>query len=332
MMKHVNKKPGKQEPRWQTKISGGNFVDKFHAYRNLHAHALFSSLGRLVASRFSSAMTIVVLAIAISLASGFYLLVANLQQLAGNLEASNQISLFLKDDISEARANKFAGVIRQNPDIQDVKLITKEQALAEFQSYSGFGEAVKALEKNPLPIVIQVLPKNSFENEQALEVLLDDFKRSAEVDFAQMDMQWVKRLQSIMEVARRGVILLSLLLGAGVLFITANTIRLELHNRRDEVVIAKLVGATNGFIHRPFLYSGFWIGFFSGVAAWFIVTIIMLILKQPVEKLSGLYDDAFHVLFFGFTETLALLFISSVLGVVGSWIVLHFQLRQLKPE
>jgi len=332
MMKHVNKKSVKQEPRWQTKTSGGNFVDKFHAYRNLHAHALFSSLGRLVASRFSSAMTIIVLAIAISLASGFYIFVANLQQLAGNLEASNQISLFLKDDISEARATKFAGIIRQNPDIQDVKLITKEQALAEFQSYSGFGEAVKALEKNPLPIVIQVLPKNSFENEQALEVLLDDFKRSAEVDFAQMDMQWVKRLQSIMEVARCGVILLSLLLGAGVLFITANTIRLELHTRRDEVVIAKLVGATNGFIHRPFLYSGFWIGFFSGVAAWFIVTIIMLILKQPVEKLSRLYDDAFHVLFFGFTETLALLFISSVLGVVGSWIVLHFQLRQLKPE
>ncbi len=330
-MRHVNKRPGKQE-RWQTKISGGNFVDKFHAYRNLHAHALFSSLGRLVASRFSSVMTIVVLAIAISLASGFYILVANLQQLASNLEASNQISLFLKDEITEARANKFAGNIRQNPDIQDVKLITKEQALAEFQAYSGFGEAVKALEKNPLPIVIQVLPKNSFANDQALEALLDDFGRAAEVDFAQMDMQWVKRLQSIMEVARCGVTLLSLLLGAGVLFITANTIRLELHNRRDEVVIAKLVGATNGFIHRPFLYTGFWIGFFSGVTAWFIVTTIMLILKQPVEKLSRLYNDDFHVLFFGFTETLALLFISSVLGVIGSWIVLHFQLRQLKPE
>lgn len=331
-MKYVSKRPNKQEPRWQTKISGGNLVDKFHAYRNLHAHALFSSLGRLVASRFSSAMTIIVLAIAISLASGFYILVANLQQLVGNLEASNQISLFIKDEISETRANKFANNIRQNPDIQDVKLITKEQALGEFQSYSGFGEAIKALEKNPLPIVIQVLPKNSLESEQALEVLLDDFKRSEEVDFVQMDMQWVKRLQSIMKVARRGVTLLSLLLGAGVLFITANTIRLELHNRRDEVVIAKLVGATNGFIHRPFLYSGFWIGFFSGVAAWFIVTAITLILKQPIETLSRLYDGNFHVLFFGFAETLALLFISSMLGVVGSWIVLHFQLQQLKPE
>lgn len=333
MKKHVNKKPVKQEPpRWQTKNSGGNFVDKFHAYRNHHAQALFSSLGRLVASRLSSAMTITVLAIAISLASGFYILVANLQQLAGNLEASNQISLFLKDEISETRANKFVNSIRQNPDIQDVKLITKDQALEEFRSYSGFGEAIKALEKNPLPVVVQVLPKNSLEDEQALEALLDDFKRSAEVDFAQIDMQWVKRLKSIMTIARLGVTLLSFLLGTGVLFITANTIRLELHNRRDEVVIAKLVGATNGFIHRPFLYSGFWIGFFSGVAAWFIVTTIMLILKQPIETLSRLYDDAFHVVFLGFAETLALLFISSVLGVVGSWIVLHFQLRQLKPE
>lgn len=331
-MKYVNKKSVKQEPRWQTKNSGGNFVDKFHAYRNHHAQALFSSLGRLVASRFSSAMTIIVLAIAISLASGFYVLVANLQQLTGNLEASNQISLFIKDEISDARVNKFANSIKQNPDIQEVKLITKEQALEEFQSYSGFGEAIKALDKNPLPVVIQVLPKNSLENEQALEALLDDFKRSAEVDFAQMDMQWVKRLQSIMEVARRGVTLLSVLLGAGVLFITANTIRLELYNRRDEVVIAKLVGATNGFIHRPFLYSGFWIGFFSGVTAWFIVTTIMLILKQPIETLSRLYDNAFHMLFLGFAETLALLFISSLLGVVGSWIVLHFQLQQLKPE
>ncbi len=330
-MKQVNKKLDKRQ-RWQTKISGGNFVDKFHAYRNHHAQALFSSLGRLVASRFSSALTIIVLAIAISLASGFYILVANLQQLAGSLEASNQISLFLKDEVSEARANKFANSIKINPDIQDVKVITKEQALSEFQVYSGFGEAIKTLEKNPLPMVIQVLPKKSLENERALEALLDDLGRAAEVDFAQMDMQWVKRLQSIMEVARRGVTLLSLLLGAGVLFITANTIRLELYNRRDEVVIAKLVGATNSFIQRPFLYSGFWIGFFSGVTAWFIITTIMLILKQPVERLSGLYNDGFHVLFLGFTETLALLLISSVLGVVGSWIVLHFQLRQLKPE
>ena len=339
-MKRVNKnrirkdppvRPVRQDTR-QTKTAGGNFVDKLNAYRDLHAHALFSSLGRLVASPFTSIMTIAVLAIAISLASGFYILVVNLQQLTGNLETSNQISLFLRDDVSDAHANKLADSIRQNASVQDVKLITREQALAEFQTYSGFGAAINALEKNPLPIVLQVLPKNTLEDKQGLETLLKSFQQSPEVDFAQMDLQWVERLQSIMAVARLFATLLNVMLGGAVLFIIGNTIRLELHNRRDEVVIAKLVGATNSFIQRPFLYTGFWIGFISGVSAWFIVTALMLILRQPVEKLSGLYEGGFHLLFLSFTETLALIGISSALGVLGSWAVLIYQLQHTKPE
>jgi cell division transport system permease protein len=316
----------------KTRVSGGDFRDKLHAYLDLHAHALFSSLGRLVDSPYTSIMTITVLAIAISLASVFYITVANLQQLSGNLEASNQISLFLRDDVSDASAKKFAESIRQNPVIQEVKLITKNQALEEFRTYSGFGEAVTALEKNPLPIVIQVLPKNTLENGRELEKLLNTFKQAVEVDFAQVDMQWVKRLQSFMELARRTGTALSLLLGIAVLFVAGNTIRLELHNRREEVEIAKLVGATNSFIQRPFLYSGFWLGFFAGVAAWFIVAVMMLIVKHPIEELSGLYEGDFHLLFLSYSETFALLFISSLLGIVGSWAVLSYQLQQLKPE
>jgi cell division transport system permease protein len=324
-------RPVRQDLR-QTKSAGGNFVDKLNAYRDLHAHALFSSLGRLVASPFTSIMTIAVLAIAISLASGFHILVVNLQQLTGNLETSNQISLFLRDDVSDAHANKLADSIRQNASVQDVKLITRAQALAEFQTFSGFGAAINVLEKNPLPIVLQVLPKNSLEDKEGLESLLKNFQQSPEVDIAQMDLQWVERLQSILAVARLFATLLNVMLGGAVLFIIGNTIRLELHNRRNEVVIAKLVGATNSFIRRPFLYTGFWIGFISGVSAWFIVTTLMLILRQPVEKLSGLYEGGFHLLFLSFTETLALIGVSSVLGVLGSWTVLIFQLKHTKPE
>ena len=324
-------RPVRQDLR-QTKTAGGNFVDKLNAYRDLHAHALFSSLGRLVASPFTSIMTIAVLAIAISLASGFHILVVNLQQLTGNLETSNQISLFLRDDVSDAHANKLADSIRQNASVQDVKLITRAQALAEFQTFSGFGAAINVLEKNPLPIVLQVLPKNSLEDKEGLETLLKNFQQSPEVDIAQMDLQWVERLQSIMAVARLFATLLNVILGGAVLFIIGNTIRLELHNRRNEVVIAKLVGATNSFIRRPFLYTGFWIGFISGVSAWFIVTALMLILRQPVEKLSGLYEGGFHLLFLSFTETLALIGVSSVLGVLGSWVVLIYQLQHTKPE
>lgn len=324
-------RPVRQDLR-QTKTAGGNFVDKLNAYRDLHAHALFSSLGRLVASPFTSIMTIAVLAIAISLASGFHILVVNLQQLTGNLETSNQISLFLRDDVSDAHANKLADSIRQNASVQDVKLITRAQALAEFQTFSGFGAAINVLEKNPLPIVLQVLPKNSLEDKEGLESLLKNFQQSPEVDIAQMDLQWVERLQSIMAVARLFATLLNVMLGGAVLFIIGNTIRLELHNRRNEVVIAKLVGATNSFIRRPFLYTGFWIGFISGVSAWFIVTTLMLILRQPVEKLSGLYEGGFHLLFLSFTETLALIGVSSALGVLGSWVVLIYQLQHTKPE
>jgi cell division transport system permease protein len=324
-------KPVRHDTR-QTRSAGGNFIEKLQAHRDLHAHALFSSLGRLVASPFTSIMTIAVLAIAISLASGFYVLVMNLQQLTGSLETSNQISLFLKVDVSDTSANKLADNIRKNPNVQSIKLITREQGLAEFRTYSGFGRAINALENNPLPIVIQVVPKNSLEDKQGLENLLESFQRSPEVDFAQVDLQWVERLQSILAVARLFAILLNVMLGLAVLFVIGNTIRLELHNRRDEVVIAKLVGATNSFIQRPFLYSGFWIGFISGVLAWFIVTVLMLILRQPVEKLSGLYEGDFHLLFLSFTDTLALIFISSMLGILGSWSVLIYQLRQLKPE
>jgi cell division transport system permease protein len=316
----------------QTRTAGGGFLDRLHAYRDHHAHAFFSSLGSLCATPFSSIMTITVLALSIALATGFYIMVINAEQLTSNVESSNQISLFLKDSLSSKEADTLANDIRKNDTVQNVKIISKEQALTEFKTYSGFGAAIDMLDKNPLPIVIQVFPKNSLEDRQALENLLHTFEKLKEVDYAQVDMQWVDRLQSIVEIVRLGTFLFSFMIGIGVLFIIGNTIRLELHNRKNEVLIAKLVGATNSFIRRPFLYTGFWIGFISGVAAWFIAAILMLILRQHVEKLSGLYEGELHLIFLSFTETLILLGISSLLGILSSWAVLLFQLRHTRPE
>jgi cell division transport system permease protein len=334
-MKQIDKYPHKvhikPEVR-QTLKAGGGYADRLIAWRDQHAQSLFSSLGRLFSTPFTSTMTIGVLAIAIALASGFYLVVVNLQQLTGGLEASNQISLFLRDEISEAHAKQFADKIRKNSDVQEVKLISKQQAMQEFKTFSGFGEAIDVLEKNPLPIVIQVLPKDALLDKQKLITLFEDFKKSTEVDFAQMDLDWVARLQAIVASAKLAAILLSILLGLAVFFIAGNTIRLEIHNRREEIIIAKLVGATNGFIQRPFLYTGFWVGFLSGVVAWFLVTFMMLILRSSVENLSGLYAGGFHLLFFSYLETLILLTTSTLLAVFGSWLVLHIQVRQLQPE
>ena len=317
--------------QWHNK-ENNDLSDKSQAYLHIHAHAMFSSLGRLVRNPFSSAMSIVVMAIAISLASGFYLLVVNMQQLTGNIESTNQISLFLKSSFSDRAGENLADRIRKNSNIEHVILITKAQALEEFKSYSGFGDALNVLDHNPLPTVIQILPKNTLNDIHSVELLMAEFSKLPQVDFAQMDMKWVKRLHSFMQIMQRSVFLLTVLLSSAVLFITGNTIRLELQNRRDEVLVAKLVGATHSFIQRPFLYTGFWLGLLSGLVAWVLVTLMMLILQNPIERLSVLYNGAFDVRYLGLSDTLSLLMIASMLGVIGSWIVLRQQLKQIKPE
>lgn len=307
-------------------------LEQLQAYLLSHAHGLFSSLGRLTRTPFTSVMTVVVLATSIALAGCFYIVVANIQQLTGNLQASNQMSLFLKDTVDEVSGRKLAGRLAENANVDSIKFISKQQAMEEFKANSGFADALSALDQNPLPHVIQILPKNVLDNRESVNSLLAEFKQMPEVDFVQIDMQWVERLHAIMRIAEQGVSLVAVLLGFAVTFITGNTIRLELHNRQDEVFISKLVGATHAFIQRPFLYTGFWLGFIAGFTAWLIITIMLLILESPVEKLSALYDRSFELLYFSFSEFMLLLMLASGLAVLGSWAVLHYQLRLLKPE
>jgi len=132
-------------------------------------------------------------------------------------------------------------------------------------------------------------------------------------------------------IADRGVFLVSLLLGFAVTFITGNTIRLELHNRQDEVLISKLIGATDAFIQRPFLYTGLWLGLLGGFFGWLIVSIVLLILKNPVEKLSSLYNSGFELQFLSFFEFISLLILASLLAMLGSWAVMVYQLRRIRP-
>ncbi len=322
----------KQPRTKQKRPSGTGFKDKIKAYLQFHAQALFSSLGRLTRSPVTLSMTVAVLALAISLAGGFYLLLANIQQLTGNLEASNQISMFLKHDVSEVNGQKLVDELENKPDISNVVFISKRQAMEEFKQYSGFSNAFDALVDNPLPNVIQVLPKDALTDDILFNKLVSKLEQMPEVDFVQADMAWLKRLQAMMKLANRGIVILNSLLALAILFITGNTIRLELQNRKEEVLIAKLVGATNGFIQRPFLYSGFWYGFIAGVIAWVLITVIVLLLQQPLEQLSELYDERFNARYLNFKETILLLITSASLGILGSWAVLHRQIQQLKPH
>jgi len=330
--RRVNPKPRPRIAPKKSNQQSGGIQQHLQAYFISHLQILFSSLGRVIRTPLTSMMTISVLAIAIAFAAGFYMLIVNAQQLTGSFEDSNQISVFLKTKVTDTQGRKLFQRWQEEPLISSLQLITKDEALAEFQTYSGFGEALEALDYNPLPTVILVEPSDAVNNHQQIEALLERLQQTEEVDFAQLDMRWLQRLQSMMELAQRGVLLLSALLSLAVLFITGNTIRLELQSRQEEVIIAKLVGATHSFIQRPFLYCGFWYGFLAGFVAWLIVSLMMWILQKPIEKLSMLYDGSFHALFPSFLDLIYLLTISAILGIIGAWLVLQSQLQRLKPE
>ena len=298
----------------------------------VHLQALLFSLGQQLRTPFSSFLTIAVLAISIALSGIFYLAVKNLTHLTGHLETSNQITLFLGQQVSDQDGRWLLTRLEKHRNIQSTRLITKTEGLKDFEQFSGFGDALKALSRNPLPMVIQVFPQLNLTTPQQLQQLLDELKALPEVAVAKIDMQWVQRLKAIIVLAERGVLVLASILAFAVIFITGNTIRLELQNRQEEVVIAKLVGATNGFIARPFLYSGFWYGLLAGLLAWLMITGLMALLQSPMEQLMTLYLGYQEVVFLSVLDSVILLVVSAALGVLGSWGVLVSQLSRLTPE
>lgn len=305
---------------------------KLQGYLDNHGHTLFASLGRLWRTPLATTLTVTVIAIALALPASFYVMLKNLQQLGVVLEDSRQISLFLKPQINNDTGLAIADRLKDHPGIESVTLITKEGALREFRTYSGFGDALDVLGANPLPVVIQVRPKAALANSAEAQALTKELQALPEAEYVQLDMQWLARLQALLDLARHGVSMISILLSLAVLLVVSNTIRLELENRKEEIVVAKLVGATNGFIRRPFLYCGFWYGFLGSIAAWLFVTFMTLLVYPSVRRLSELYARELELRFLGFTDTLELILFASLLGVVGAWLVLMHQLRRMNPE
>lgn len=328
----VLKSSRKNVNRGASPLDASGFSRRVDAYCQAHAHVFLSSLGRLYRMPISTAMTVIVIAIAIALPAVFYVLVDNAQQISKKIVVTNRFSLFMKPVVTNDEASNLANRLLLRPEIASVDFISKQAALDEFRQYSGFAGALELLEFNPLPAVIQLQPDEFVVSPEALKVLIRELEHLPETGFVQFDLDWVKRLQAIMDIAHIGVLILSVLLSIAVIFIISNTIRLELRSRRDEVVVAKLLGATNGFVGRPFFYSGFWYGLFGGLVACAIVLTVLVFISEPVRKLSLLYQSNYQLVSLGFERSAALLVISSLLGVIGAWAVLVHQLFRMNPK
>lgn len=304
-----------------------------------HLQVFFYSLGQLSRTPLSTLMTATVIGIALALPTELYVVLNNAQKISSGWEGGSQISLFLKQELSDDEALRLAEQVRALPGVSSVVSLSRTQALEEFRELSGFGQAIDELEENPLPAVLIVSPALTQallgkDIQDALDVtgaLLAKLRTLPGVDIAQANMQWLQRLYAIMAVAQRAVLMLGALLALGVLLIVGNTIRLAIYSRRDEIEIIKLIGATDGFIRRPFLYSGLWYGIFGGIIAWCLVSLSLWFLQGPVKGLSALYNSSFSLSGLDGLTSLLLLSIGGLLGLCGSALAVKRHLAAIEP-
>jgi cell division transport system permease protein len=297
------------------------------AWLSQHARAFVFSLGQFFKQPAGNLMTAAVIGISLALPAAFYLILDNAQQVIDSWEGTVRVSLFLKQDTSDEDARELAGRLRGEDGIEGVRYISRDEALAEYKKLSGFDEALDALETNPLPPILVVTPALASLSSSRGEALLARLEGLDRVDTAQYDSRWIQRLLAILQILQRGVIILSCLLGVAVLLIVGNTIRLAINNRRIEIEINKLFGATNGFVQRPFLYSGLIQGIAGSLIAWILVGGALLLVSSPIEHLASLYHSEFRLHGLELREGLLLAAAGGGLGTVGSWLAVQRHLR-----
>jgi cell division transport system permease protein len=259
-------------------------------------------------------------------------LLQNSRTVTANWNQVFDISVYLDKKPGGASAQALAKQLRSRPDVAAVRVIAADEALAQFRSTSGFGAALDALRDNPLPDTVVVTPTLPASNPRGTQILKKAIVSMPDVQTVQIDSEWVERLTAMLAILRRIIWLTGVLLGVGVLLVVSNTIRLDILNRRAEIEVMKLVGATDGFARRPFLYSGIWYGLGGGLLAVLLVAVAVAALADPVERLAGLYGSPLRLSGLGFGWGVTVMGVSIGLGWLGSWLAATRHIRAIVPR
>ncbi len=302
------------------------------AWLTRHLQTLIGSLGRLSQQKFSTLLTMLVIGIALALPTCLHVLVSNAQRATGDWNRALDISVFLKRPTSASEAKQIADRIGQRRDVAEVRLITAEEGLKEFKQQSGFGAAIDALNENPLPHALIVRPDAQYVSADSLASLAASIRELPSVDIVQLDTGWVDRLNAILAAIGRAVVIATAVLALGVLVIVGNTIRLDIQNRRPEIEVTKLVGGSDAFVRRPFLYSGVWYGLGGALLAWIITAVIVAALREPVSRIAVLYGSSFEVSSLDLRSSLHLMLMGAALGWIGSFLSASRHLRDIEPS
>ena len=296
-----------------------------------HAREMVFTLSHFFGNLSGALLTCFVIGITLALPASLHTLVRNINAVSYSWENTLQASLFLKDSTTPAQAKALITALKQRPGVADAIYITRDEALAEFKSLSGFGAALDLLDSNPLPAVITITPVKGVQR-AVIETLVAEMSRQPAVEVAKLDRQWLDRLYAVLALIQRLVLLIAAVLGIAVIVIVGNTIRLDIEAKRAEIVVMKLIGATDGFIRRPFLYTGLWYGLVGGTMAWVLVYGAVFALTGPARELAGLYGSDYRLRGLPLDATLVMFVSGIVLGWLGAWWTVSRHLRQIEPQ
>jgi cell division transport system permease protein len=310
-----------------------SFLRQIKAAIGHHGHSFQDSLRRLARDPLQTLMTSAAIAIALSLPATLFLAVDNARQFENSFQSFSQISAYVDIGANQKQIAAIQNQLESMPEIAAVVHISAEQALQEFTQSSGFGGALKYLESNPLPPVFVIEPSAAIAlAADQMQQLLHTIGQIDRVEDVQIDMLWLQRLRGITQIGQKIVIALAAVLGLGVLVIIGNSIRLSIHSRRDEIIVLKLVGGTDAYVRRPFLYSGMLTGLVGAVIAAFILVIGFWWLGSSVAQLSELYSSPSRLLGPGLQGCVLIIAAGVGLGLLGSWLAVGRHLKDIKPR
>lgn len=315
--------------------ASGAKVNRISAFRRFlmffvqHFRQAIASLGELWRTPTASVLTIVVLGLSLTLPATLYLLVKNVQQVSDSFAKAAEINLFIRDTASAQQIQSLITILQADKQIASVQHISKAQAMAEFQQASGFGAALNYLTENPLPDVLVVQPLNT--EPTAARALMQQLRNERIVEFAKLDLEWLTRLEAIVRLLQQTVFAIGLLLLSAVLFIVSNTIRLSIISKREEIEIMKLVGATDAFIQRPFLYTGFWYGVLGGLLAFLVSEVLLWWLRGAIGEITQLYQSDFQIQPMNLPEFFSVILLAVLLGMTGSYLSVRRHIRAIEP-
>ena len=330
----TNRRIGESRTRSGQGISPSHhtFTSRIHSWRSHHRLVAAQSIQRLIATPVSSVMTILVLAIAITLPAALNVAITNVAQLTGQASDNVQMSLYLEKATSDTSGRKLAKQMANWDGVNSASYVSPQQAKDSFRTLEGFVEIIDSLPENPLPgVIVLILSDQSLTVNQA-EALRQQALALRDVASAKIDLEWLQKVHAIVGLAQQIAAVLSILLAIGVVLVVGNTIKLSIDTRREEIIVTKLVGATNAFVRRPFLYMGLWFGASGALIALILISACKYALTSAIDSLSLVYGGNIELTGLGFTNSLTLLLMGAMLGWLGAWLAASQHIRALEPR